>query len=312
MTSAKLSTTRWKRDRTKRYGGKARRGQWVISLMATPSSTAMAAHMLIHADLPPGKYRHRLGRHGQGPISCRPDIQELEEPGKGKLDAYLKPFIRKGSEIQNIARCDQGRAGAGRRQRGHGRRRDEQSKRSRRNTTRKKSSARTGKTLLSTNNDTEQIVGIPPLARCSWSHMTILVTGSAGHLGEAILRTLRRRGSPARGIDLKASPFTDAVGSIVDPGFVRAQMDGVTAVIHTATLHKPHVATHSKQAFVDTNVTGTLNLLEAAVAAGVKSSFSPAPPAHSARSSGRRRARPRCGSPRSCRRCPRTFTARPS
>ncbi|MDN5005937.1 NAD-dependent epimerase/dehydratase family protein [Bradyrhizobium sp. GCM10027634] len=100
--------------------------------------------------------------------------------------------------------------------------------------------------------------------------MTILVTGSAGHLGEAILRTLRRRGSPARGLDLKPSPFTDAVGSIVDPGFVRAQMYGVSAVIHTATLHKPHVATHSKQDFVDTNVTGTLNLLEAADAAGVK------------------------------------------
>lgn len=74
-----------------------------------------------------------------------------------------------------------------------------------------------------------------------------------------------------RGLDLKPSPFTDAVGSIVDPGFVRAQMQGVTAIIHAATLHKPHVATHSKQAFVDTNVTGTLNLLEAAVAAGVKS-----------------------------------------
>jgi UDP-glucose 4-epimerase len=101
--------------------------------------------------------------------------------------------------------------------------------------------------------------------------MTILVTGSAGHLGEAILRMLRRRGSPARGVDLKPSPFTDAVGSIVDPDFVRRQMDGVTAIIHTATLHKPHVATHSKQAFVDTNVTGTLNLLEAAAAAGVRS-----------------------------------------
>jgi UDP-glucose 4-epimerase len=102
--------------------------------------------------------------------------------------------------------------------------------------------------------------------------MTILVTGSAGHLGEAVLRTLRRRGSPARGIDLKASPFTDAdaVGSIVDPDFVGAQMKGVTAVIHTATLHKPHVGTHSKQAFLDTNVTGTLNLLEAADASGVK------------------------------------------
>ncbi|MBH5402790.1 NAD(P)-dependent oxidoreductase [Bradyrhizobium sp. CNPSo 4010] len=101
--------------------------------------------------------------------------------------------------------------------------------------------------------------------------MTILVTGSAGHLGEAILRTLRARGSPARGLDLKPSPFTDAVGSIVDPGFVRRQMGGVTAVIHTATLHKPHVATHAKQDFVDTNVAGTLNLLEAAAAAGVKS-----------------------------------------
>ena len=101
--------------------------------------------------------------------------------------------------------------------------------------------------------------------------MTILVTGSAGHLGEAILRTLRTRGSPARGVDLKPSPYTDAVGSIVDPGFVRRQMAGVSAVIHTATLHKPHVATHSKQDFVDTNVSGTLNLLEAAVAAGVTS-----------------------------------------
>ncbi|WP_025033094.1 NAD-dependent epimerase/dehydratase family protein [Bradyrhizobium sp. DOA9] len=101
--------------------------------------------------------------------------------------------------------------------------------------------------------------------------MTILVTGSAGHLGEAILRTLRGRGLPARGLDLKPSPFTDSVGSIVDPGFVRRQIDGVSAVIHTATLHKPHVATHSKQDFVDTNITGTLNLLEAASAAGVKS-----------------------------------------
>lgn len=98
--------------------------------------------------------------------------------------------------------------------------------------------------------------------------MTILITGSAGHLGEALLRTLRGRGSAVRGVDLKPSPFTDAVGSIVDPDFVRRQMDGVTAVIHTATLHK---ATHGRQDFVDTNVTGTLNLLEAAVAVGVRS-----------------------------------------
>jgi nucleoside-diphosphate-sugar epimerase len=48
-------------------------------------------------------------------------------------------------------------------------------------------------------------------------------------------------------------------------------MRGVRAVFHAATLHKPHVATHSRQDFVDTNVTGTLNLLEEAAAAGVQS-----------------------------------------
>jgi UDP-glucose 4-epimerase len=98
----------------------------------------------------------------------------------------------------------------------------------------------------------------------------ILVTGSAGHLGEALMRTLRARGRPARGIDLKASPFTDATGSVADRGFVRAAMAGVTAVLHAATLHKPHVGTHAQQDFVDTNVSGTLALLEAATAAGVE------------------------------------------
>jgi UDP-glucose 4-epimerase len=73
------------------------------------------------------------------------------------------------------------------------------------------------------------------------------------------------------GVDLKKSAWTDAVGSIVDPGFVRAQMAGVTSVIHTATLHKPHVGTHARQDFIDTNVTGTLNLLEAAADAQVRS-----------------------------------------
>jgi UDP-glucose 4-epimerase len=48
-------------------------------------------------------------------------------------------------------------------------------------------------------------------------------------------------------------------------------MSGVEVVLHAATLHKPHVGTHSRQEFVDTNVTGTLNLLEAAVSEGVKS-----------------------------------------
>jgi UDP-glucose 4-epimerase len=97
-----------------------------------------------------------------------------------------------------------------------------------------------------------------------------LVTGSAGHLGEALMRTLRARGDAARGMDILRSPFTDIVGSIVDRAAVDEAMQGIDVVLHAATLHKPHVATHARQSFVDTNVTGTLNLLEAAVAGRVR------------------------------------------
>ena len=40
---------------------------------------------------------------------------------------------------------------------------------------------------------------------------------------------LRGRGSTVHGVDLKKSEFTDAVGSITDPDFVRRQMVGVSA-----------------------------------------------------------------------------------
>src|SRR5688572_13283026 len=100
--------------------------------------------------------------------------------------------------------------------------------------------------------------------------MRILVTGSSGHLGEALVRTLRNTPHDVVGLDVKPSAFTDVVASVVDRELVGRSVRGVDAVLHTATLHKPHVATHARQAFVDTNVTGTLNLLEEAVAAGVK------------------------------------------
>ncbi len=46
----------------------------------------------------------------------------------------------------------------------------------------------------------------------------VLVTGSAGHLGEAVVRTLRAAGRAVRGVDRRASPYTDVVGSIGDAG----------------------------------------------------------------------------------------------
>jgi UDP-glucose 4-epimerase len=98
----------------------------------------------------------------------------------------------------------------------------------------------------------------------------VLVTGSAGHLGEALVRVLTEQGREVTGVDVLDSPHTTVVGDIADREVVRACLPGVSAVLHTATLHKPHVGSHDRQAFVDTNVTGTLALLEESAAAGVE------------------------------------------
>jgi UDP-glucose 4-epimerase len=99
----------------------------------------------------------------------------------------------------------------------------------------------------------------------------VLVTGSAGHLGEALVRVLRDGGYDVTGMDVKRSPYTTVVGSVTDRAVVRECVAGADAVLHPATLHKPHVGSHGKQAFVETNVAGTLTLLEEAAAARVGS-----------------------------------------
>jgi UDP-glucose 4-epimerase len=110
----------------------------------------------------------------------------------------------------------------------------------------------------------------------------VLVTGSSGHLGEALVRVLRERGVPVAGLDLKPGPYTAITADLADRDAVRAALSGgalsgaalsgggFTAVLHAATLHKPHLGSHSKRDFIDANVIGTLNLLEESVAAGAR------------------------------------------
>ena len=56
----------------------------------------------------------------------------------------------------------------------------------------------------------------------------LLVTGSAGHLGEALLRDAQAKGIPARGLDQKASAYTDLDGDIADPSLLERAFEGVT------------------------------------------------------------------------------------
>ncbi|GAB1311456.1 hypothetical protein MFIFM68171_01666 [Madurella fahalii] len=103
----------------------------------------------------------------------------------------------------------------------------------------------------------------------SSSKPTVLVTGSAGHLGKALMLALPSLGYNPVGIDINPSETTTLVGSITDTAFLSRVFaeHRIQHVIHAATLHKPHVGSHSKNDFVQTNVAGTVHLLEQAAAA---------------------------------------------
>lgn len=105
-----------------------------------------------------------------------------------------------------------------------------------------------------------------PTQITAMSKPTVLVTGSAGHLGTALMLALPDLGYTPIGIDIKAGPTTTHVGSITDTTFLASVFTThrPAHVIHAATLHKPHVDSHTKNDFIQTNIAGTLALLEAA------------------------------------------------
>ena len=100
--------------------------------------------------------------------------------------------------------------------------------------------------------------------------MRILLTGSSGWLGRFLAPRLRREGHEVTGLDVAPGSDTDVVGSIADRALVERTFTdrGIEATIHAGALHKPDIVRYPAQAFVDVNVSGTLNLLEAAAAAG--------------------------------------------
>ena len=108
----------------------------------------------------------------------------------------------------------------------------------------------------------------------------ILVTGADGFIGSHLVEALVRAGYPVRAFvlynsfnswgwldyapaDVRASLDVFA-GDVRDPHGVRKAMEGCDAVLHLAALIAIPYSYHSPDAYVDTNVRGTLNVMQAA------------------------------------------------
>ncbi|MDG4880128.1 NAD(P)-dependent oxidoreductase [Mesorhizobium sp. WSM4884] len=102
--------------------------------------------------------------------------------------------------------------------------------------------------------------------------MRILLTGSSGWLGSALAPRLDGLGHQVIGLDPVASSQTEVVGSVADRELVLRTVseNDIEAIIHSGALHKPNIEHYENSDFVATNVQGTLNLLDAAVAHGVQ------------------------------------------
>jgi len=115
---------------------------------------------------------------------------------------------------------------------------------------------------------------------------SILVTGGDGFIGSHLTEELVRQGHSVRAFVYynsfnswgwldRCSPevkgkFEVFSGDIRDPHGVREAMKGCEAVIHLAALIAIPFSYHSPDTYVDTNIKGTLNVLQAARELGVK------------------------------------------
>lgn len=98
--------------------------------------------------------------------------------------------------------------------------------------------------------------------------MKVLVTGSSGRIGGAIAARLSLRHA-VTGVDLKPGPLTTELADVENTARLAPLLAGVDAIVHTASLHVPDLASRSAADFRAVNVDATRRLLAAAGEAGV-------------------------------------------
>ena len=100
--------------------------------------------------------------------------------------------------------------------------------------------------------------------------MKVLVTGSSGQLGKAVADNLKSYHHDVIGIDILPGNHTDALIDVTEKDAIEQIVKNTDAIIHTAALHGKHYEmNYAREDFINTNIFGTLNLLNAAVKNGV-------------------------------------------
>jgi len=101
--------------------------------------------------------------------------------------------------------------------------------------------------------------------------MRVLVTGSSGRLGAVTVNHLRINGHQVTGIDIIPAETTNELIDILNKDAVLIVTQNIDAIIHTAAIHGKHYElNYPREAFIDVNIYGTLNLLNACIANGVQ------------------------------------------
>lgn len=94
--------------------------------------------------------------------------------------------------------------------------------------------------------------------------MKIIVTGGAGFLGKHLCRALDKAGHQIKIIDHKPNPdFETVVTDVRELESMKKEIRDVDVVFHLAALIEAGESVKHPQDFVNTNITGSLNILEA-------------------------------------------------